>query len=60
MQQKHRDDTHWAFPLTSNYSETAPREAAWLPRKAERSVENRDRISRNQADRPVCRPGIFD
>jgi hypothetical protein len=51
MQQKHRDDTQRAFPLTSIYRETAPREAAWISREAERSIEKRDHISRYQADR---------
>jgi hypothetical protein len=49
MQQKHRDGTQRVFPLTSNYPETAPREAAWISREAERSIENRDHISRYQA-----------
>ena len=52
MQQKHRDDTQRAFSPTYNYSDTAPTEAAWISREAERGVENRDHISRNQADRP--------
>jgi hypothetical protein len=52
MQQKHRDDTQGAFPLTSNYPETAPREAAWISREAEQSIENRGHINRYQADRP--------
>jgi hypothetical protein len=52
MQQKHRDDTQQAFPLIPNYPETAPREATWISREAERSIENRDHISRYQADRP--------
>jgi hypothetical protein len=51
MQQKHRDDTQRAFPLTSNHPETAPREAAWISREVERSIENRDHINRYHADR---------
>jgi hypothetical protein len=49
---QHRDDTQRAFPLTSNYSDTAPTEAAWISREAERGIENRDHISRDQADLP--------
>ena len=30
MQRKHCDDTQQAFPLIADYSDTAPREAAWL------------------------------
>ena len=52
MRLKHWNDTQRAFSLTYNYSDTAPREAAWISREAERSIENRGHINRYQADRP--------
>jgi hypothetical protein len=41
MQRKHCDDTQQAFPLIADYSDTAPREAAWLSDPGRQSFVSR-------------------